>query len=98
MGAVIGDHAKLGIGTYLSTGTVVGFGSHVITGRPPRFVPSFAWVTDKGVTRAAFEKIEQIATTVMKRRGREFTAADHALFVQIASEWSQAEQYAWPNT
>jgi UDP-N-acetylglucosamine diphosphorylase / glucose-1-phosphate thymidylyltransferase / UDP-N-acetylgalactosamine diphosphorylase / glucosamine-1-phosphate N-acetyltransferase / galactosamine-1-phosphate N-acetyltransferase len=98
MGAVIGDHAKLGIGTYLSTGSVVGFGSHVITSRPPRFVPSFAWVTDKGVARAEFEKIEQIATTVMRRRGREFTPADHALFVQIASEWSQAEQFAWANT
>jgi UDP-N-acetylglucosamine diphosphorylase / glucose-1-phosphate thymidylyltransferase / UDP-N-acetylgalactosamine diphosphorylase / glucosamine-1-phosphate N-acetyltransferase / galactosamine-1-phosphate N-acetyltransferase len=98
MGAVIGDHAKLGIGTYLSTGSVVGFGSHVITGRPPRFVPSFAWVTDKEVGRAEFEKIEQIAATVMQRRGREFTSADHALFVQIASEWSQAEQYPWANT
>jgi UDP-N-acetylglucosamine diphosphorylase / glucose-1-phosphate thymidylyltransferase / UDP-N-acetylgalactosamine diphosphorylase / glucosamine-1-phosphate N-acetyltransferase / galactosamine-1-phosphate N-acetyltransferase len=98
MGAVIGDHAKLGIGTYLSTGSMVGFGSHVVVGRPPRFVPSFAWVTEKGVARAEFEKIERIAATVMKRRGTEFTATDHALFVQIASEWSQAEQYTWANS
>ena len=77
---------------------MVGFGSHVVVGRPPRFVPSFAWVTDKGVTRAEFEKIEQIAATVMKRRGQEFTAADHALFCRIAAEWSLAEQYTWANT
>jgi UDP-N-acetylglucosamine diphosphorylase/glucosamine-1-phosphate N-acetyltransferase len=97
MGAVIGDHAKLGIGTYLSTGSVVGFGSHVVVGRPPRFVPSFAWVTEKGVSRAEFEKIEKIAGIVMGRRGREFTGADHELFVRIAAEWSQVEQYKWAN-
>jgi UDP-N-acetylglucosamine diphosphorylase/glucosamine-1-phosphate N-acetyltransferase len=96
MGSLIGDHAKLGIGTYLSTGSVVGFGSHVVVGRPPRFVPSFAWLTEKGMERADFEKIEQIAATVMKRRGAEFTAADHELFVRIASEWSLAEEYRWP--
>jgi hypothetical protein len=46
--------------------------------------------------RADFEKIEQIAATVMKRRGAEFTAADHELFVRISSEWSLAEEYRWP--
>ncbi len=35
LGSIIGDHAKLGIGTYLSTGSVVGFASHVTTPRPP---------------------------------------------------------------
>jgi UDP-N-acetylglucosamine diphosphorylase/glucosamine-1-phosphate N-acetyltransferase len=96
LGAVIGDHAKLGIGTYLSTGSVVGFASHIITPRPPRFVPSFAWVTDKGIARADFEKLEDIAGIVMERRGVQFTAADHELWVRIASEWAAAERYAWP--
>jgi len=95
MGSVIGDHAKLGIGTYLSTGSVVGFASHVVVPRPPRFVPSFGWLTEKGMVRADFEKLEQIATLVMGRRHVEFTPADHALFVHIASEWSLAERYEW---
>lgn len=97
LGSVIADHAKLGIGTYLSTGTVVGFASHVVVPRPPRFVPSFAWVTDSGLERAEFEKLEGIAATVMKRRGQAFTPADHELWVRIASEWAQAEQFAWPD-
>lgn len=96
LGAVIADHVKIGIGTYLSTGSVVGFGSHIITPRPPRFVPSFSWVTGQGIARADFEKLEAIATTVMQRRGAAFTAADHDLWVRIASEFSQAERYAWP--
>jgi UDP-N-acetylglucosamine diphosphorylase/glucosamine-1-phosphate N-acetyltransferase len=95
LGSVIGDHAKLGIGTYLSTGSVVGFASHVVVPRPPRFVPSFAWVTEKGTRRAEFEKLEQIAATVMGRRHAEFTPADHELWVRIASEWALAEKYEW---
>ncbi len=86
LGSVIADHAKLGIGTYLATGSVVGVGSHVVTPRPPRFVPSFAWLTDKGMRRADFEKIEQIAQIVMKRRGVEFSSASITIFsVRIAS-------------
>jgi UDP-N-acetylglucosamine diphosphorylase/glucosamine-1-phosphate N-acetyltransferase len=95
LGAIIADHAKFGIGTCLSTGSVIGFASHVIVPRPERFVPSFAWVTDKGVHRADFDKIEQIAGIAMQRRGAEFTAADHELFVRIAAEWSLAENYPW---
>jgi UDP-N-acetylglucosamine diphosphorylase/glucosamine-1-phosphate N-acetyltransferase len=98
MGSILADHVKLGIGTYLSTGSVVGFGSHVVIDRPPRFVPSFAWLTEKGMQRADFEKIEQIASLVMKRRHAEFTQADHDLFVRIASDWSLAEDYPWPDT
>ena len=97
LGSLIADHAKLGIGTYLSTGSVIGFGSHVVVPRPPRFVPSFAWVTDKGVARADFEKLEQVAATVMKRRGQEFTPEDHELWVRLASEFAPAEQFTWPD-
>jgi UDP-N-acetylglucosamine diphosphorylase/glucosamine-1-phosphate N-acetyltransferase len=96
MGSVIGDHVKLGIGTYLSTGSVVGFASHVVVPRPPRFVPSYAWVTEKGVQRANFEKLEEIAAHVMGRRQGEFTPADHALWVHIASAWAPVEKFDWP--
>jgi UDP-N-acetylglucosamine diphosphorylase/glucosamine-1-phosphate N-acetyltransferase len=95
LGSVIADHVKLGIGTYLSTGSVIGFASHVVVPRPPQFVPSFAWLTEKGLHRADFEKLEQIAATVMQRRGATFTSADHDLFVRIASEWSLAEEHQW---
>ena len=96
MGSIVADHAKMGIGTYLSTGSVVGFASHIVTPRPPRFVPSFAWLTDKGMQRAEFEKLEQIAATVMKRRNTEFTPADHELWVRIASDYAPLESFTWP--
>lgn len=97
LGAIIGDHAKFGIGTCLATGSVIGFASHVIVPRPERFVPSFAWVTEKGVERADFEKLEAIAGIAMQRRGAEFTAAEHDLFIRIATDWSLSENYPWPN-
>lgn len=97
LGSVIADHAKLGIGTYLSTGSVVGFASHIVTPRPPRFVPSFAWLTDKGMARADFEKVEQIAAIAMARRNVEFSPADHELFVRIANESAVIENYPWPD-
>ncbi len=96
LGSLIGDHAKIGIGAYLSTGSVIGFASHATVSRPPKFVPSYAWVTDQGVSRIDFEKVVAIAQTVMSRRGTEWTPADHELFVRIAGEWSQAEKFDWP--
>ena len=95
MGSVIGDHAKLGIGTMLSTGTVVGFASHILTSRPPKFVPSFAWVTDQGIEHLDYEKALEIARIVMERRNQKLTDADQEIFHRIFTSWSQSESYQW---
>jgi UDP-N-acetylglucosamine diphosphorylase/glucosamine-1-phosphate N-acetyltransferase len=97
LGSLIADHVKIGIGTLLSTGSVIGFASHVSMPRPAKFVPSFAWVTENGVERADFEKLEEIARGVMERRGMTFSQMDHELFVRIASDWAVGENYPWPH-
>ncbi|HXL85847.1 MAG TPA: hypothetical protein VN927_01485, partial [Gemmatimonadaceae bacterium] len=44
LGTLFGDHAKTGIGTMLSTGTVIGAGANMFgANMPPRVVPPFAW-------------------------------------------------------
>jgi UDP-N-acetylglucosamine diphosphorylase/glucosamine-1-phosphate N-acetyltransferase len=44
LGTFFGDHAKTGIGTMLSTGSVIGAGANVFgANMPPRIVPPFAW-------------------------------------------------------
>jgi UDP-N-acetylglucosamine diphosphorylase/glucosamine-1-phosphate N-acetyltransferase len=44
LGTFFGDHAKTGIGTMLSTGSVIGAGANVFgANMPPRVVPPFAW-------------------------------------------------------
>ncbi len=44
LGTLFGDHAKTGIGTMLTTGTLLGACANVFGGTmPPKFVPAFAW-------------------------------------------------------
>lgn len=44
LGTMFGDHAKTGIGTMLSTGTVMGAGANVFgANTPPKVIPPFAW-------------------------------------------------------
>lgn len=93
VGSIIGDHAKLGIGTMLSTGAVVGFASHVITSRPPKYVPSFSWVTDEGISRLDLNKMTAIARIAMARRNVELTLADQDIFNRILTSYSSVEEH-----
>jgi UDP-N-acetylglucosamine diphosphorylase/glucosamine-1-phosphate N-acetyltransferase len=69
LGSLIGDHAKLGIGTMLGTGTVVGAGANVFgTVRPPKRVPAFAWGDAPPYETFSLEKFLEVAARVMERR------------------------------
>jgi UDP-N-acetylglucosamine diphosphorylase / glucose-1-phosphate thymidylyltransferase / UDP-N-acetylgalactosamine diphosphorylase / glucosamine-1-phosphate N-acetyltransferase / galactosamine-1-phosphate N-acetyltransferase len=70
VGSYIGDHAKLGIGTRLTTGSVVGAGANVFgTAMPPKFVPPFAWGDAPPFADFALDKFLEVAERVMSRRG-----------------------------
>ncbi|MFI5231102.1 MAG: putative sugar nucleotidyl transferase [Gemmatimonadales bacterium] len=70
LGSFIGDHAKLGIGTRLTTGCVVGAGANVFgTAMPPKFVPPFAWGDVPPFADFELAKFLEIAARVMSRRG-----------------------------
>jgi UDP-N-acetylglucosamine diphosphorylase/glucosamine-1-phosphate N-acetyltransferase len=77
VGPTIGDHAKTGINTMLTTGTVVGVCANVFGGGfPPRFVPSFAWGGPQGFVEHRLEAAQSTARTVMGRR-RALWLAEH---------------------
>jgi UDP-N-acetylglucosamine diphosphorylase/glucosamine-1-phosphate N-acetyltransferase len=70
-GSVIGDHAKLAIGTRLMTGTTIGTGAMIAASRPPAsIVPRFAWITDDAGGPKSFriEKFLETARAMMSRR------------------------------
>jgi UDP-N-acetylglucosamine diphosphorylase/glucosamine-1-phosphate N-acetyltransferase len=68
-GSFIGDHAKTGIGTRLTTGSVVGAGANVFGDRmPPKFVPPFAWGDAAPFAEFELEKFLEVAERVMRRR------------------------------
>jgi len=70
LGSFIGDHAKLGIGTRLTTGCVVGAGANVFgTAMPPKFVPRFAWGDVAPFKEFDLPKLLEVAARVMGRRG-----------------------------
>lgn len=70
LGSFIGDHAKLGIGTRLTTGCVVGAGANVFgTAMPPKYVPPFAWGDVPPFKEFDAVKFLEIAAHVMERRG-----------------------------
>lgn len=74
LGCMIGDHTKLGIGTLIPTGTVIGsFVNFFGGGMMPRFVPSFKWLGPEIDESYDLEKALETARTVMKRRGVEMT-------------------------
>src|SRR5688572_1090409 len=66
LGALIGDHVKTAIGTLLNTGTVIGAGTNVFGGMPPKYLPPFSWGSDG---EYAFDKFLETASVAMQRRG-----------------------------
>ena len=69
LGTLFGDHAKTGIGTMLSTGTVVGAGANLFeTEMPPKVVPPFAWGSVEPYDTYDVAKFLAVAERVMERR------------------------------
>jgi len=86
MGCIIGDHAKLAIGTRIMTGASIGTGAMWAAGAAViGAIEPFAWVTDDGERRFRLDKFMEIATTVMARRGRSPLAAESATIATIHS-------------
>jgi UDP-N-acetylglucosamine diphosphorylase/glucosamine-1-phosphate N-acetyltransferase len=86
LGSLIGDHAKTGIGTRLTTGSVIGAGSSVFgAAMPPKYVPPFSWGEGSSLEEFRLQKFLEIAERVMARRsttlserGRRQLGASHA--------------------
>ncbi len=96
LGSIIGDHSKTGIGTILPTGGVIGVMSNVFTQRVvQKFVPSFAWLTEEGMTRYRLEKAVHLARVVMGRRDVELTDAELRLLEHVAEEAKHVEAAGW---
>ena len=81
LGTMLGDHAKTGIGTRLTTGCVIGAGANVFGSvMPPKFVPPFAWGDAPPYETFAFDKFLEVATRVMARRNVTLSERMRSLF------------------
>ncbi|GAC1517031.1 MAG: hypothetical protein NVS1B4_15710 [Gemmatimonadaceae bacterium] len=69
LGAMIGDHAKTGIGVRLTTGTVIGAGANVFGNTIfPKYVPPFSWGEAPRFAEYDLQKFLEVAERVMARR------------------------------
>jgi UDP-N-acetylglucosamine diphosphorylase/glucosamine-1-phosphate N-acetyltransferase len=68
LGTMFGDHAKTGIGTMLSTGSVIGAGANVFGASPPKVVPPFAWGDSEPYDTYDVTKFLAVAERAMSRR------------------------------
>ncbi len=69
LGSFVGDHAKLGIGTRLTTGCVVGAGANVFGASvTPKVIPPFAWGGEAPFEHWDTDKFLTVAARVMARR------------------------------
>lgn len=69
LGTLFGDHSKTGIGTMLSTGTVIGAGANVFGANPPpKVIPPFAWGNAEPYDTYDVAKFLVVAERAMARR------------------------------
>lgn len=88
VGCFLGDHVKIGVGTLLNTGTVIGAGSNVFGGvMPPTVVPPFAWGAGADLRDYRFEQFIRVAEAAMARRGETLTPGVRRVLTE-----------AWKNT
>lgn len=84
VGCFIADHAKLGIGTLLNTGTVIGVATNILgSGPPPKYVPSFSWGGGREFVEHDPERAVASAKKIMARRRVEQSLVEAALLHQV---------------
>ena len=68
-GMIMGDHCKTAINTMINTGSMFGVSCNIATDTfPPKYLPSFSWLTNKGLERYEFNKAMETAHAMMSRR------------------------------
>jgi len=94
VGCFVGDHTKLGIGALLTTGTVVGIMTNVLSSGdlPPQYVPSFCFYRENKLSKGFRVKtLIETAERVMSRRNVKLTPAD-AKMIEKVYEMVEAER------
>lgn len=75
LGTLMGDHTKTAIGTMLSTGTIVGVSTNIVTSSTaPTSMGSYLWNVEKS-TRFTFDRAISAANAMMSRRSRQLSQA-----------------------
>jgi UDP-N-acetylglucosamine diphosphorylase/glucosamine-1-phosphate N-acetyltransferase len=92
-GAIIADHARVGTNQKIPNGGVIGFAASTATGRfLPKFVHSFAWVTDSGLSTGDPTRLLTTARLAMQARHVDLTPDEASLFHNLTRITREHEQ------
>jgi UDP-N-acetylglucosamine diphosphorylase/glucosamine-1-phosphate N-acetyltransferase len=84
IGTIMGDHSKTGINSMLNTGTLCGVCCNLFSdGYPPKFVPSFSWVSGQEIVPYHFTKAIEAMEKMMARRSVPLTKSYHNMMKAI---------------
>jgi UDP-N-acetylglucosamine diphosphorylase/glucosamine-1-phosphate N-acetyltransferase len=97
VGAFVGDHTRTGIGALFNTGTVVGPFCQILASEelPPRAAPAFCQFGRGRLSeRHGLRQLMATTETVLKRRGREWTAAHEEFFFGLFEQTAETRRQA----
>jgi UDP-N-acetylglucosamine diphosphorylase/glucosamine-1-phosphate N-acetyltransferase len=78
IGTIMGDHSKTGINSMLNTGTLCGVCCNLFSDKyPPKYVPSFSWVSGSDIVPYHFDKAVEAMERMMERRSIQLTSSYH---------------------
>lgn len=84
IGTIMGDHSKTGINSMLNTGTICGVCCNLFSDSyPPKFVPSFSWVSGNDTVPYHFDKAIEAMERMMQRRSVPLTDEYHTMMKAI---------------
>ncbi|MBM4069699.1 MAG: hypothetical protein FJ271_12215 [Planctomycetes bacterium] len=95
VGVFLGDHTKIGLGTLLNSGTVVGAFCNLLPsgGLLPLVVPSFCLVKNGQLSeRQDLRQAFATAATVLRRRGQELNDTHIELFLTLYDQTAASRQ------
>ncbi len=88
LGSMMGDHAKTGIGTMLTTGCVLGAAANIYgANSTPKYIAPFSWGDGEPYARFELDKFLQVAERMMQRRHVSLSDRGKA---QLAAAYSSA--------
>jgi len=84
IGTIMGDHSKTGINSMLNTGTLCGVCCNLFSDDyPPKFVPSFSWVSGNDIVPYHFDKAIEAMEKMMARRSVQLTPAYYKMMKDL---------------
>lgn len=94
-GLIMGDHSKCGINTMFNTGTIIGVSANIFGGNFPRnFIPSFSWGGSGGFSTYVMNKVNEVATVVMKRKHIDYDDQEKKILQHIFDETEKYRNFS----